>query len=126
MARRILLLFASLVILILLWQGLALGVSTARDVQFPTPGATLVKLVGLLRGEPLCDHVVYRHVLDSLGRWVVGFVIAALLGTAYGLLAGWHRNFEALTVPIVVRTSDTSARASANRPCNSSFCWRTR
>ena len=101
MIKRMGLLVASLAILILIWQVLAVGVSAVRGVQFPGPGATAVTLVHLGLGEDLCQHSLYRHVADSLGRWIVGFGIAAVVGTVYGLLAGWYRHFEALTVPIV-------------------------
>jgi ABC-type nitrate/sulfonate/bicarbonate transport system permease component len=101
MIKRICWLAASLAILILLWQILAAGVSAIRGVQFPGPGATAATLLHLAHGENLCEHSLYRHVADSLGRWLVGFGTAAVAGTVYGLLAGWYRHFEALTVPIV-------------------------
>jgi ABC-type nitrate/sulfonate/bicarbonate transport system permease component len=101
MVKRISLLAASLAILIGLWQVLAMAVSAARGVQFPGPGTTAVTLMHLILGENLGEHALYRHVADSLGRWIVGFGIAAVVGTAYGLLAGWYRHVEAVTVPIV-------------------------
>ena len=55
----------------------------------------------LLSGTTLAGRSIYRHVLDSLVRWGWGFGIAAATGTLYGLLAGWKRRAEQLTVPIV-------------------------
>ena len=101
MVRRILMFLASLVILIVLWQVVAVTISAVRGVQFPTPGATGLRLIELLRGDALCDHSLYRHIIDSLARWSVGFAIAAVVGIGYGLLAGWHPNVEKLTLPIV-------------------------
>ena len=58
-------------------------------------------LHGLLSGDPLSEHTLYRHISDSLYRWGLGFFIAASLGTAYGLMAGCWRVFEGLTSPTV-------------------------
>jgi ABC-type nitrate/sulfonate/bicarbonate transport system permease component len=101
MTKRIGFLLASLALLVVLWQTLAMAVSAIRGVQFPTPATTGVTLIHMLFGAELCQHLLYKHVLDSLGRWIIGFGFAAVLGTAYGLLAGWYRHFEALTAPIV-------------------------
>jgi len=91
----------TVLIVVVAWYALAFGVSHARGVQFPTPGTTLVTLVELLAGRPLADHSLYAHVRDSLVRWSLAFVIAALFGIVYGLVAGGSRTVEQLTVPIV-------------------------
>ena len=101
MRTRLLTLLASVLIGLCFWCAVAAAVSAARGVAFPTPWATFAHLGRLLGGRPLADHVLYQHILDSLARWAFGFLIAAAAGVAYGVLAGWWRRLEALTVPIV-------------------------
>jgi len=88
-------------IIILLWQVTAMLVTGIRGVPFPGPRETIVKLGALIGGQPLSDHTLYRHVVDSLARWLMGFGIAALSGIAYGLVAGWVRRVEDATYPIL-------------------------
>ncbi len=83
------------------WYAVAVGVSHVRGVDFPTPATTVVTLAKLLAGQPLAGHSLYTHLGHSLVRWTTAFVMAALLGVAYGLVAGWWRTVERLTVPTV-------------------------
>ncbi len=83
------------------WYIVAMGVSHVRGVEFPTPGTTAVTLAKLLAGRPLAGHSLYIHLWHSLVRWTLAFVMAAVLGVGYGLIAGWWRTVERLTVPIV-------------------------
>ena len=101
MKRRIAIPLLSVLIVVAAWYALALGVSHVRGVDFPTPATTAVTLIKLIAGRPLAGHALYVHVLHSLARWSIAFTIAALLGIAYGLVAGWSRTFEQITVPIV-------------------------
>jgi ABC-type nitrate/sulfonate/bicarbonate transport system permease component len=84
-----------------LWYGVAWLVAALRGITFPTPGVTFLELIKLLGGKPLADHSIYRHLAESLGRWLVSFGIAALVGVVYGLAAGWSRKLERLTFPLV-------------------------
>jgi ABC-type nitrate/sulfonate/bicarbonate transport system permease component len=88
-------------IILIVWYGLAVGVSILRGVTFPTPRTTLIKLWTLFSGEPLSGHSIYKHTLQSLVRWMVAFVIAAAIGIQYGLVAGRHALFEQITMPII-------------------------
>jgi len=83
------------------WWLAAVLVSAGRGVAFPTPFETVARLLALMRGVPLLDHSVYRHAWDSLVRWGTGFSIAALVGLALGLAAGWWRWVERLAMPLV-------------------------
>ena len=49
----------------------------------------------------MADHTLYKHVLHSLARWGVAFCLAAGAGIAYGLIAGWCRTVERITIPII-------------------------
>lgn len=83
------------------WQTTAMIITSVRGVEFPTPWETGVSLGRLLAGHELVNRSIYRHVLDSLARWCWGFGTATAAGMLYGLMAGWRRGFEQLTVPIV-------------------------
>lgn len=83
------------------WYAVAVGVSHVRGVDFPTPATTVATLGKLLAGRPLAGHSLYIHLSHSLVRWTLAFSVAALLGVAYGLIAGWWRTIERLTVPTV-------------------------
>lgn len=99
--RRGLMLLGSALLVVGLWQGMAVGVTAVRGVEFPTPWDTAVSLVRLLGGAELAGKTIGAHVADSLLRWISGFALAAMAGVVYGLLAGCRRGIEGLTVPIV-------------------------
>ncbi len=92
---------ASLLIPLALWWGLAVGVSELRSIAFPTPHDTYQRLVDLIRGKLLNDFTVYHHVGDSLQRWAFGFGIAMSIGILAGLLLGWSRLLERLSMPTI-------------------------
>ena len=92
---------ASLVIPLALWWAVAVFVHQRRGIPFPTPYDTLERLVGLLQGSLLNDFTISRHLLDSLGRWGIGFGMAMILGVVVGLILGWSRLLERLSMPAV-------------------------
>lgn len=83
------------------WTAIAWGVEAARGIAFPTPWDTAVRLVSLLAGADLSQQSVYRHVADSLIRWIVAFGIAAVSGVTIGLAAGWWREIGELIAPLL-------------------------
>lgn len=101
MIRRIFITALPFVLFLLLWQGTAMLVETWRSVPFPTPWQTLVRLGQFAAGEPLSDALIYRHIGDSLRRWLAGFGCAALVGVLYGLAAGLSHRLELATGQIV-------------------------
>jgi ABC-type nitrate/sulfonate/bicarbonate transport system permease component len=92
---------ASIVIPLALWWGVAALVTQMRGVPFPTPLDTFHRLLALVRGRLLVDFTIYRHLGDSLRRWGIGFSLAMSLGIASGLLLGWSRLLERLSMPTV-------------------------
>ena len=92
---------ASVLIPLALWWGLAAIVMHLRHVAFPAPGETALRLIELARGRLLNDATVYRHVADSLQRWALGFGLAVGVGVSSGLLLGWSRLLERLSMPTV-------------------------
>jgi ABC-type nitrate/sulfonate/bicarbonate transport system permease component/DNA-binding PadR family transcriptional regulator len=83
------------------WQVVAVGITAWRNVPFPTPWTTGLRLIGALRGDIMVDHTLFRHAGDSLGRWIMAFGMAAAAGVAFGLIIGWWRPVEQLTMPVV-------------------------
>jgi len=80
---------------------MAVLVTQLRGVPFPTPLDTLHRLLALVRGRLLVDFSIYRHLVDSLRRWSIGFSLAMSLGIVSGLLLGWSRLLERLSMPTV-------------------------
>lgn len=58
-------------------------------------GKTLRSIV-----EPLGTYTIQGHVLWSLQRVAVGFIIGSVLGVILGILMGWYRAIEALFRPL--------------------------
>lgn len=101
MIRRLTITLLPFLLFLLLWQATALLVEQLRMVPFPTPWQTLLRLGQLAAGEPLSDASLYRHVGDSLLRWLTGFGSAAVAGLLYGLAAGMFRRLELATGQMV-------------------------
>lgn len=101
-ARGLVVATASLLIPLAMWWGLAIAVSSVRGVPFPTPYDTFHRLLALFLGRSaLVEFSIYRHMVDSLGRWATGFGLAVIAGVGAGLLLGWSRMLERLSMPTV-------------------------
>lgn len=101
MIRRFFTTVLPFLLFLLLWQTVALLVEAIREVPFPNPWQTFVKLGRLIAGEPLADALLYRHIGDSMYRWLAGFGSATVIGLLYGLTAGVCRRLELATGQIV-------------------------
>ena len=99
--RGVLYSVAALLLVLLLWEALALAVTWLRGVFFPTPLETLTKLWRMLLGRPFLDHSIYTHTLDSLQRWIGGFIIGGGTGIGIGLACGRWLSIERLLMPTV-------------------------
>jgi ABC-type nitrate/sulfonate/bicarbonate transport system permease component len=71
---------ASVVAFLLLWEW---GARVPISFNFPSPAATLVALIALLRSGALPDAT-----LTSLQSLILGFGVAVLVGVPFGLLMG--------------------------------------
>lgn len=89
------------IILILLWQGVALLVYYSRGVFFPNPFDTFLRLLQLLRGKSLLQFTIYGHLMASLIRWGSGFILALVVGMGLGILMGWSALMERLLMPLI-------------------------
>ena len=50
--------------------------------------------------EPIGTHTIQGHVLWSLSRVAVGFVLGSVVGVVLGVLMGWYRPVEAIFRPL--------------------------
>lgn len=65
----------------------------------PTPVAVLETTWRLL-GEPFAGHTLLEHLLASLGRFAMGFGLAALVGVPLGLAMGRWRLLDDIVSPL--------------------------
>ena len=77
------------------WQ--ALAVAGAINPFLMPPPTRLAEAAY----EPLADGSLFRHVVASLERVLVGFLLAALCGMALGILLGWSRLVSDFLQPLV-------------------------
>jgi len=82
---------------LLLWSVAALAGLTSRDF-LPTPWDVLDRVAGLMT-EPFAGYVLQQHLLSSLGRFAMGFVLAVLVGLPLGLLMAWFRWVDRVVTP---------------------------
>jgi ABC-type nitrate/sulfonate/bicarbonate transport system permease component len=67
--------------------------------MLPGPDAvarTVLKLVA----EPFAGFTLQQHLLSSIGRYLLGFLLAAAVGVPMGLLMGWSRRFDHIVTPV--------------------------
>jgi len=92
----------ALAIIIIIWYAMAIWVMYSRGVEFPTPLDTFIRLWHLLRGENLYEYSIYKHLLNSLYRWGIGYLLAVIVGLALGILLGVSRLFNDVIMPTVL------------------------
>jgi ABC-type nitrate/sulfonate/bicarbonate transport system permease component len=90
----------SVLVMLAVWQAVALVVHSIRGVLFPTPWQTMVRLYELFSGDLLADYSIIEHTMSSLKLLAAGFMIAAVCGVTYGVLAGRFRAVEYATAHI--------------------------
>ena len=57
-------------------------------LAFPGPAETMGQLWSYLAGENMLASSVYAHTAASIERWIIGYVIAAVLGIFIGMALG--------------------------------------
>jgi ABC-type nitrate/sulfonate/bicarbonate transport system permease component len=81
-----------------LWQILAVSGLVSKFV-LPSPAEVVV--AGLTMAvEPFAGNTIEGHVIASLGRWAMGFGLAAGIGVPLGLAMGYWRLLDAIVSPI--------------------------
>lgn len=93
----------SIVLFILLWEIIALLVSTPHILPTPISVALAFKELLFSPGPPGVEWAgeLLGHTLVSFVRVIVGFCIAALSGILLGSLMGWWRVTRNLIEPII-------------------------
>ena len=77
-----------------------IAVSGLVQPQFlPTPWAVAQQFVELMQ-RPFVGYTLQTHLLSSLGRFAMGFALAALIGVPLGLAMGWFRALDAIVSPL--------------------------
>src|SRR5690242_16113624 len=84
-----------LIAFIAIWQILA-SLGIINPFLLPSPVRVVEATYDLL-----IDGSLLQHVLASLDRVFVGFLLAAVCGIALGLLTGWSRATSDLLKPVI-------------------------
>lgn len=80
------------------WQLLAASGAVSPQA-LPTPAAVL-ETVWRLLDEPFAGHTLPQHLLASLGRFAMGFGLAAIVGVPLGLAMGRWRWLDDIVSPL--------------------------
>jgi ABC-type nitrate/sulfonate/bicarbonate transport system permease component len=89
------------VVLRLIWQLIALWVTQTRGVPFPTPISTCQRLISLVLGNLLYEKTIGHHLVTSLFRWGMGYMISVVIGLSIGMTFGIYRLIHDLFMPTV-------------------------
>lgn len=82
---------------VLLWSAAAMAGLTSRAF-LPAPW-DVVQRFGELLTQPFAGFVLHQHLLSSLQRFGMGFVLAVLVGIPLGLLMAWFRWIDRIVSP---------------------------
>lgn len=83
---------------ILLWSTMALSGWVPRTF-LPTPWDIVARLVELTR-EPFAGYTLQVHLLSSLQRFAMGFVLAVCVGIPLGMLMAWFQWVDKIVGPL--------------------------
>ncbi len=83
---------------VLLWSTMALSGWVPRAF-LPTPWDIMARLLELTR-EPFAGYTLQVHLLSSLQRFAMGFVLAVSVGIPLGLLMAWFRWVDKIVGPL--------------------------
>ncbi|MCX8504995.1 MAG: hypothetical protein ORN98_00050, partial [Alphaproteobacteria bacterium] len=72
---------------LVVWYG-AVALQVAPSQFLPMPHQVLRKFYELAT-TPFAGYVLHQHMMASLGRFLMGFGLAAIIGLPLGLLMGW-------------------------------------
>ena len=78
---------------------LARALHFAPPQFLPMPHEVLARLIDLLH-NPFAGATLVDHMLSSLGRFGMGFGLAALIGVPLGLAMGWFRLLDDIVTPL--------------------------
>lgn len=76
------------------------AVSGLMPKQFiPAPWEVVMKFAQLTQA-PFVGYTIQTHLVSSLGRYLLGFGLAVLIGVPLGLLMGWFRWLDDVVTPL--------------------------
>jgi NitT/TauT family transport system permease protein len=87
-----------LVVFFGLWSALS-GFGFVPPRFLPSPAAVAQRMVFLV-DHPFAGATLPQHVLSSLGRYALGFLLAAAIGVPLGLFMGWYGLLDDILSPI--------------------------
>ena len=83
---------------VFLWSAMAASGWMPRTF-LPAPREILERLVQLTR-EPFAGHTLQIHLVSSLQRFAMGFILAVCVGIPLGLLMAWFRWIDKIVGPL--------------------------
>nr|WP_066705689.1 ABC transporter permease [Curvibacter delicatus] len=83
---------------VFLWSAMAASGWMPRTF-LPAPWEILERLVQLTR-EPFAGHTLQIHLVSSLQRFAMGFILAVCVGIPLGLLMAWFRWIDKIVGPL--------------------------
>jgi len=101
--KGVLIFFIGVLIVFAVWFVVAWYYNTYQmhALAFPEPIETLKQMWSYLTGEKMLRYSIYTHLSASVERWVIGYVIAALIGIFTGMaLASSERVYQIGMVPV--------------------------
>jgi NitT/TauT family transport system permease protein len=81
------------VLLVALWW---VAVATSKSLIFPTPAQVVLGIVELIQ-----QGLMLKHVLASLFRVALGYLLAAALAIPFGILLGWFSAAHVTFNPLI-------------------------
>jgi len=81
-----------------LWAGLS-GFGLVPPRFLPSPAAVAARMFFLI-DHPFAGATLPQHVLSSLGRYGLGFLLAAAIGVPLGLFMGWYGLLDDIVSPV--------------------------
>lgn len=83
---------------VVLWSAMALS-GWVPHAFLPAPWEIIERLMQLTR-EPFAGYTLQIHLLSSLKRFAMGFVLAVMVGIPLGLLMAWFRWVDKIVGPL--------------------------
>ncbi len=80
------------------WQLIAMSGLVSQYV-LPSPVAVLEQIYRL-EAEPFAGFLLHQHLLSSLERFILGFLLAAAFGIPLGLIMGRYRLLDEIITPL--------------------------
>jgi ABC-type nitrate/sulfonate/bicarbonate transport system permease component len=101
MPRRIAASAMGIAILLIVWWLIAIAMKYAKGTIFPSPLDAVNRLFQLMKGKDLYTYSIFSHLVQSLFRWSIGYIIAVIFGVVTGLVLGSSNTAHRLFMPSI-------------------------